>query len=64
MDLIASIKFIENRLGGYNSKQSKNKLAPKPGRNQTAYHKNAQTEIERFSSDEETQLGRSIDTTA
>lgn len=64
MDLIASIKYIENRLGGYNSNQGKNKLAPKPGRSHAAYQKNAQSDINHFAPNDETQLGRSIDTTA
>lgn len=61
MDLIASIKYIENRLGGYNSNQGKNKLVPKIIRSHSAYIKHAQADTEEFTSEDETRLGRNID---
>jgi len=65
MDIIGSIQYIENRLGGYNSKQDKSKLAPKNTRNHhAAYLKNEGTDTNLSSTEHDAQLGRIIDTTA
>jgi len=64
MDLIASIKFIENRFGGYTPKQTKNKLAPKNSNNHAVYQKNARTEQDHITAEDDTPLGHNIDITA
>lgn len=64
MDLIASIKFIESRLGGYHSSQSKGKPLPKNIRRHGEYENNTRTDTNNSSSEQDTQLGRNIDITA
>lgn len=63
MDLIASIKFIESRLGGYHSSPGKSKPKPKNILRHAVYENNAQTDENYSSSDENKQLGRNIDVT-
>lgn len=63
MDLIASIKFIESRLGGYHSSQSKSKPKPKNILRHKEYENHTQTDANISSSDDDKQLGRNIDVT-
>ena len=64
MDLIGSIKYIENRLGGRKPNHGKGKFAQKNTRKEAMDEKNDQTDANHFSTEYDTRLGRKIDTTA
>jgi hypothetical protein len=62
MDLIGSIKFIENGLGGRKSNQGERKFGKKSGN--AEHGKNDQADANHSLSEYDTRLGRKIDTTA
>ena len=64
MDLIGSIKLIENTLGGRYSNQAQGKPAPNNSRPNPVQGKKRQPEQGHLSAWDEIQLGRNIDTTA
>ena len=68
MDLIGSIQYMENRLGGRKSDQRKGKPAQKNTRNDGVDEKNAQEDAREDASQSpteyDTRLGRKLDTTA
>jgi hypothetical protein len=64
MDLISSIKYAENSLGGRNPNQGKGKSARKDTRNDAAVDANAPAVADRLSADGDALLGRKVDTTA
>ena len=65
MDLIGSINYIENRLGGRKPNQGKGKPAQKNNRNDDVVEeKNAQATSSQPPTEYDTRLGRKIDTVA
>ena len=64
MDLIGSVKFMENRLGRRKPDHGKGKPAQKNVRNDIVDEKNAQTDASQPSPEYDTRLGRKVDTTA
>lgn len=64
MDLIGSIKYIENRLGGGKSNQGKRKSAQKNIRIDALDEKKDQADAHHFPTEYDTRLGRKVDTTA
>ena len=64
MDLIGNVKHIENKLGGRNQYQARNKLAPKNNHSDEAKNP-SQPEVKNITPlDDECKLGRNIDTSA
>jgi len=64
MDLIGSINYIENRLGGRKPNQSKGRPAKKNNRNEAIDEKIAQADSSHPPTEYDTRLGRKIDTIA
>ena len=64
MDLIGSIKYVENRPGGRNPNQGKGTFAPKNARNDAAEEKNTPVVADKLSAEGGILLGLKIDTTA
>lgn len=64
MDLVGSINYIENRLGGRNPNQGKGKPAQKKIRTDAADDKNHQADSGNPPSEYDARLGQKIDTTA
>jgi hypothetical protein len=64
MDLIGSVNYIENRLGGRKSNQERRKPAQKNNRNDAVDEKSTQADSSHPPSEYDTRLGRKIDTTA
>ncbi len=64
MDLIGSIKLIENTLDRRNSSQSKGMATPQSKRQNASQGKNPLPENQPMTVWDEIQLGRNIDTTA
>lgn len=64
MDLISSIKYSENRLGGRNPNQGKGKSERKEIRNDVAMDANAPVVADRLSAERDAMRGRKVDTTA
>ena len=64
MDLVGGIKSIENRLGRRKPDQGKGKPAQKNFHNDTVDEKNKQADASHSSTDNESRLGRKVDTTA
>jgi len=64
MDLVGSIQYMENRLGGRKPNQGKGKPAQKNKHNDAVDDKNNQTDSSHASSEYDNRLGRKIDTTA
>lgn len=64
MDLIGSIKLIENTLGGRYSSQAQGKPASNNNRNSSVKVKKSEPDQNHFSAWDEIQLGRNIDTIA
>ena len=64
MDLIGSIKLIENTLGGRYPNHAQDKTAPDNNRANTVQGKKRQPDQDHLSAWDEIQLGRNIDTTA
>ena len=64
MDLIGSVKYMENRLGGRNPNQGKGKSAQKNAPHNAADDKNAQADPSRPLTEYDTRIGRKIDTIA
>ena len=64
MDLIGSVKFIENRLGGRKPNHGKGKPAQKNTGNDAVNEKNIQADSNQPSSAYDTRIGRKLDTTA
>jgi len=64
MDLIGSIKFIENRLGGRKPNQGKGKSAQKNTSNDAVDEKNTQADASHSSTGYDPRLGLKVDTTA
>jgi hypothetical protein len=64
MDLIGSINYIENRLGGRKPNQGRGKPAQKNNRNDAVEEKTTQTDSVQAPTEYDTRLGRKIDTTA
>ncbi len=63
MDLIGSIKYLENRLGGRKPNHGKGKPAQKKTQNDSVHEKNIQPEANPSSSEYDSRLGRKLDTT-
>lgn len=64
MDLIGSINYIENRLGGRKPNQEKGKPAQKNIRKDAVEEKSTQTDSAHPQTKYDTRLGRKIDITA
>lgn len=64
MDLIGSINYIENRLGGRKPNQGKGKPAKKNIRDDAVDEKSHQADSSHPPTEYDTRLGRKIDTTA
>jgi hypothetical protein len=64
MDLIGSIQYMENRLGGRKPNQGKGKPAQEKTRNDAGDERNAQSDANHYSIECDTWLGRKVDTTA
>ena len=64
MDLIGSIKQIESKLGRRKPNQAKSKTAPKNNHTDTAQEQSHQAHNNSPSAEDESKLGRNIDTTA
>ena len=64
MDLIGSINYIENRLGGRKPNQERGKSAQRNVRKDFVDEKNSQSESSHFQMEYDNRLGRKIDTTA
>lgn len=64
MDLIGSIKLIENTLGGRYSSQPQGKSASSNSRTSGVKEKKSEPDQNQFSAWDEIQLGRNIDTIA
>ena len=64
MDLIGSIKFTENRLGGRKANHGKGKPAQKNTGNDAVDEKNSQADTHHSLTEHDARLGRKIDTTA
>lgn len=64
MDLISSVKYAENGLGGRNPNQGKGKSARKETRNDAAVNTDAPVAADRLSAERDTLRGRKVDTTA
>ncbi|MDO8811810.1 MAG: hypothetical protein Q7J38_07265 [Gallionella sp.] len=64
MDLIGSIKYIENRFGGRKHSQSKGKPVQKNIRNNAESEKNAQSNTYHSSAEYDARLGRKVNITA
>jgi hypothetical protein len=64
MDLIGSVNYIENRLGGRKPNQGKGKPAQKNNRNDAVDEKSIQSDSSHPPTEYDTRLGRKIDTTA
>lgn len=64
MDLIGSIKLIENRLGWRKPDRSKGKPAQKNTSNDAVDDKNTQADAHHPSTENNTRLGLKVDTTA
>ncbi len=64
MDLIGSVKFIENRLGRRKPNHAKVKSAQKNTGNDAMDEKNIQTDANHSSTECDTRLGLKVDTTA
>ena len=64
MDLIGSINYIENRLGGRKPNQGRGKPAQKNIRSDTVDEKSTQADSSRSPTEYDTRVGRKIDTTA
>lgn len=64
MDLIGSIKYIENRFGGRKHSQNKGKPAQKNIRNDEMSEKNAQSNTYHSSAEYDARLGRKVNITA
>jgi len=64
MDLIGSINYIENRLGGRHPNQGKRKSAQKSPRSDTENAKNTPADANQPTTEYEPRLGRKLDTTA
>lgn len=64
MDLIGSVNYIENRLGGHKPNQGRGKPAQKKAGNHVEDEKSIQTDSERSATEQTVRLGRMIDTTA
>ena len=64
MDLIGSVNYIENRLGGRKPDQGKGKPARKNSRNESLEEKSIQENASQPPAEYDTRLGRKIDTTA
>ena len=64
MDLIGSIQYIENRLGGRKPNQGKGKPAQKNTRDDAKNEKSADADASHSPTEYDTRLGQKIDTTA
>lgn len=64
MDLIGNIKYIENRLGKRKPHHGAEKPAQKNTRSEAAGSEEDQTDTPHFPTDNETRLGRKVNTTA
>ncbi len=64
MDLIGSVRYIGNKLGGRKPNQSKGKPAQKNTRNNAVDEKMTQADSSNPPTEYDTRLGRKIDTTA
>jgi len=64
MNLVGGIKFIENRLGGRKRYQGKEKPAQKNSPIDAVDEKKEQTAENQISTENDTRIGRKIDTTA
>ena len=64
MDLIGSINYIENRLGGRKPDQGKGKPAQKSSRDDSVEEKSIQENTNPSPTEYDTRLGRKIDTIA
>lgn len=64
MDLIGSINYIENRLGGRKPNQGRGKPAQKKAPNHVEDEQIIQTDSEHPATEQGVRLGRVIDTTA
>ena len=64
MDLIGSIKLIENTLGGRYSNQAQGKSGPNNSRPDATQEKKRKPDQHHLSAWDEIQLGSNIDTTA
>jgi len=64
MDLIGSINHIENKPGGRKPNPGKGKPVPKNTPNNAAGGKNAPADANHSSTENDTPLGRKVDTTA
>jgi len=64
MDLIGSVGYIENRLGGRKSSHGDRKSAPKNVRVDAVEEKKEQADDNHSPAEYDTRLGQSVDTTA
>jgi len=64
MDLIGSITYLENRLGGRKPNQGKTKPAPKKPGNAATDEKSAHADTDQAITEYDTRLGHKLDTTA
>ena len=64
MDLIGSIKYMDNRLGGRKPNHGKGKFVQKNPRDDAVGERNAQVDANHSSTEHDTRLGRKVDTTA
>ncbi len=64
MDLIGSVNYIENRLGGRKSNQERGKPAQKNNHNDAVDEKITPADSSHPPTEYDTRLGRKIDTTA
>ena len=64
MDLIGSINYIENRLGGRKPNQGRGKATQKNKRNDAAEERKLPTDPGALPTEYDTRVGRKIDTTA
>jgi len=64
MDLIGSVNFIENRLGGRKPSQGKGKSAQKNPRHDEVGEKSSQPDDHHSPTEYDSRLGRKLDTTA
>ncbi len=64
MDLIGSITYIENRLGGRKPNQGKGKSAHKDSRDNAVTELENQADTQHASTEYDARLGRKIDITA
>lgn len=61
MDLIGSINYIENRLGGRKPNQDRGKPAPKTPRNNAVDGQHTQTDSSHSATEPDARIGQKID---